>query len=81
LTDCCGLPLGYTVVPANEKEYEPLADLLTGTPASVVIGDKGFWGRDYATRLAATGTTLLTRAKHAPPPTSAANARSPPHNW
>jgi hypothetical protein len=63
LTDCCGLPLGYTVVPANEKEYEPLADLLTGTPASVVIGDKGFWGRDYATRLAATGTTLLTPSK------------------
>src|SRR5581483_3941466 len=32
LTDERGLPLGYTVVPANEKEYEPLADLLTGTP-------------------------------------------------
>ena len=33
LTDARGLPLGYTIVPANEKEYEPLADLLTGTPA------------------------------------------------
>ncbi|HZT85103.1 MAG TPA: hypothetical protein VE984_06740, partial [Gaiellaceae bacterium] len=43
-----------------EKEYEPLADLLTGTPSEVVIGDKGFWGRDYAARLAAAGTTLLT---------------------
>jgi hypothetical protein len=63
LTDDRGLPLGYTVVPANEKEYEPLADLLTGTPAQVVIGDKGFWGRDYTTRLAATGTTLLTPDK------------------
>ena len=30
LTDERGLPLGYTIVPANEKEYEPLADLLTG---------------------------------------------------
>ena len=60
LTDDRGLPLGYTVVPANEKEYEPLADLLTGTPSEVVIADKGFWGRDYATRLAAGGTTLLT---------------------
>ena len=47
LTDTRGLPLGYTIVPANEKEYEPLADLLTGTPADVVIADKGFWGRDY----------------------------------
>ena len=63
LTDSCGLPLGYTVVSANEKEYEPLADLLTGTPAEVVIGDKGFWGRDYAARLAAGGTTLLTPNK------------------
>src|SRR5919198_2205823 len=44
LTDARGLPLGYTVVPANEKEYEPLADLLTGTPAEVVIADQGLWG-------------------------------------
>jgi hypothetical protein len=57
------LPLGDTIVPANEKEYEPLADLLTGTPSEVVIGDKGFWGRDYARRLAAAGTTLLTPDK------------------
>ena len=63
MTDDRGLPLGYTLVPANEKEYEPLADLLTGTPAQVVIGDKGFWGRDYKTRLAASGTTLLTPNK------------------
>jgi len=63
LTDERGLPLGYTIVSANEKEYEPLADLLTGTPSEVVIGDKGFWGRDYAIRLAAAGTTLLTPNK------------------
>jgi IS5 family transposase len=63
LTDARGLPLGYTVVPANEKEYEPLADLLTGTPAAVVVADKGFWGREYQTRLAANGTTLLTPDK------------------
>lgn len=60
LTDARGLPLGYTIVPANEKEYEPLADLLTGTPAEVAIADKGFWGRDYALRLAASETWLLT---------------------
>src|SRR5438874_5103288 len=58
LTDSRGLPPGYTLVPANEKEYEPLADLLTGTQAEIVIADKGFWGRDYHTRLAANGTTL-----------------------
>ena len=63
LTDSRGLPLGYTVVPANEKEYEPLADLLTGTPAAVVVADKGLWGRGYQARLAADGTALLTPAK------------------
>src|SRR5437868_3516150 len=63
LTDERGLPLGYTIVPANEKEYEPLADLLTGTPAEVVIADKGLWGRDYARRLAASGTRLLTPSR------------------
>jgi Transposase DDE domain len=63
LSDLRGLPLGYTIVPAGEKEYEPLADLLTGTPAAVVVADKGFWGRGYQARLAAGGTTLLTPAK------------------
>jgi len=60
LTDERGLPLGYTIVPANEKEYEPLADLLTGTPAEVVIADKGLWGRGYQARLAADEIRLLT---------------------
>ena len=36
--------LGYTLVPANEKEYEPLADLLTGSPSETVIADKGIVG-------------------------------------
>jgi len=60
VADRRGLPLGYTIVPANEKEYEPLADLLTGTPAEVVIADKGLWGRAYHQRLAADGVRLLT---------------------
>ena len=77
LTDERGLPLGYTIVPANEKEYEPLADLLTGTPAEVVIGDKGFWGRDYAKRLAASGTRLLTPDKTRTAANLAANTPSP----
>jgi hypothetical protein len=63
LTDARGLPLGYTLVPANEKEYEPLADLLTGVPAEIVIGDKGLWGRSYRARLAASGIELLTPAR------------------
>jgi Transposase DDE domain len=63
LSDARGLPLGYTVVPAGEKEYEPLADLLTGTPAAIVLADKGLWGASYQARLAASGVELLTPAK------------------
>jgi IS5 family transposase len=63
LTDERGLPLGYTIVAANEHEYEPLADLLTGTPAETVIADKAFWGRGRRERLAADGIRLLTPEK------------------
>jgi len=70
LSDARGLPLGYTLVAANDKEYEPLADLLTGTSAETVIGDKGFWGSAYRTRLAADGVELLTPAKQRTPANS-----------
>ncbi len=63
VSDPRGLPLGYTLVPANEKEYEPLADLLTGVPAETVIADKGLWGSAYRKRLASDGVALLTPAK------------------
>lgn len=67
LSDARGLPLGYTLVPANEKEYEPIADLLTGTPSADLIADKGLWGRGYRERLASGGTRLLTPAKERTP--------------
>jgi hypothetical protein len=60
LTDQRGLPLGYTLVSANEKEYEPLADLLTGRPAEVVMADKDLGRRRYQARLAADEIRLLT---------------------
>jgi len=63
LADERGLPLGYTVVPANEHEREPLADLLTGVPAEVVVADKGFWGESFRARLAADGVQLFTPNK------------------
>jgi len=67
VSDRRGLPLGYTLVPANEKEYEPVADLLTGTAAELLVADKGLWGRAYRARLASGGTTLLTPTKERTP--------------
>ena len=75
LSDPRGLPLGYTLVPASEKEYEPLADLLTGTEAELVIADKGLWGRGYRERLAAVGVELLTPAKQRTPANEARERR------
>jgi IS5 family transposase len=63
VTDRHGLPLGYTITPANEHEFEPLCDLLTGTAAETVIADKAFWGRGRRARLAADGIALLTPDK------------------
>jgi hypothetical protein len=44
-TDRRGLPIAYTRVPANEREYEPLLDLVEA--GETVIADKGLWGRAY----------------------------------
>ena len=75
LSDPRGLPLGYTLVPAGEKEYEPLADLLTGTPSEVVIADKGLWGAAYRERLSTEGVELLTPAKKRTPANEASERR------
>ncbi len=56
-----GLPLGYTLVPANEREYEPLLDLVE--PGETVIGDKGLWGRAYNQRMQCAEVELLTPAR------------------
>jgi Transposase DDE domain len=56
-----GLPLGYTLVPANEHEYEPLLDLVE--PGETVIADKGLWGRAYNQRMQSAEVLLLTPAR------------------
>ncbi len=56
-----GLPLAYTLVPANEHEYEPLLDLVE--PTETVIADKGLWGRAYKQRMECAEVRLLTPAR------------------
>ena len=60
-TDRRGLPLGYTLVPANEKEYEPLLDLVEA--GETVIADKGLWGRAYNEKLECAQVRLLTPSR------------------
>jgi hypothetical protein len=79
LTDGRGLPLGYTVVPANEKEHEP-----TCSPARLPRSSSPRRASGAATTQAgspppAHGCSPPTG--HAPPATSAASTRSPRHSW
>ena len=81
LTDLRGLPLGSTVVPANEHEYEPLADLLTGTPSEIVIADKASGAATTPPASPPPAPPCSPRTRPAAPTTAAANARSPPPAW
>jgi Transposase DDE domain len=60
LTDSTGLPVGYTLVAANEKEYEPVRELTTAHAGCILIADKGLWGREYRQTLALQDVTILT---------------------
>ena len=60
LTDPAGVPVGYTLVAASEKEYEPVRELATAHPGCTLIADKGLWGRQYADTLALQEVSILT---------------------
>lgn len=64
LTDGSGVPLGYDLRPANEREYEPCFALASAHPGTVLFADKGFWGRQFAETLRLVGVELVTPAKH-----------------
>jgi hypothetical protein len=60
LVDRNGLPVGYTLVPANEKEYEPVRELALADGSEILICDKGLWGRQYAETLRLEGIVIHT---------------------
>ncbi len=60
VTDRNGVPLGYTLVAANEKEYEPVRELTTAHAGCTLIADKGLWGREYRETLALQDVSILT---------------------
>jgi hypothetical protein len=60
LVDRSGLPVGYTLVAANEKEYEPVRELALADGSEILIADKGLWGRQYAETLRLEGILIRT---------------------
>lgn len=63
VSDANGLPLGYTLVRAAEKEYEPVYELMSGERGTTLLADKGLWGRGFRERLGLIGIELLTPAR------------------
>jgi hypothetical protein len=60
LTDWRGLPTGYNLVPANEREYEPVRALATADGSPHLVADKGLWGATYAETLSLEDVTIRT---------------------
>lgn len=63
LVDRKGLPCGYTLVPANEKEYASVRELALGDGSDILVADKGLWGRQYAETLRLEGILIRTPAR------------------
>jgi hypothetical protein len=66
-----GLPVGFALAGAKADERQVLLDILAdgelaGRAGQVLIGDKGYYGRDFETALAA-GFTLLRPARKGEP--------------
>ncbi len=64
LVDRNGLPCGYTLVPANEKEHEPVRELALADGSALLVADKGLWGRQYAETLRLEGIVIRTPERH-----------------
>jgi Transposase DDE domain len=67
-----GLPVGFALAGAKADERLVLLDILAdgGLPASpgqVIIGDKGYYGRDFENELATAGLVLLRPARKGEP--------------
>ena len=67
-----GLPVGFALAGAKADERQVLLDILAddelaGRPGQTVIGDKGYYGRDFEAVLAAAGLTLLRPARKGEP--------------
>lgn len=64
LSDQAGVPVGYELAPANEREYEPTFKLACAHPNTVLFADKGLWGREFERTLGLIGVELITPGRH-----------------
>jgi hypothetical protein len=64
MSDRNGVPVGYDLTPAGEREYEPAFRLAQAHPGATLFADKGLWGAEYARTLELIDIELVTPDKH-----------------
>lgn len=77
-----GLPIAYALTGAKADERTVLTDLIASTPAlagggRTIIADKNYYGRQFESDLAATGFTLLRKARAGEKPRPGAQLLKP----
>ena len=77
-----GVPIAYALTGAKADERTVLADLIATTPAlagggRTIIADKNYYGREFESTLAATGFTLLRKARRGEKPRPGAHLFKP----
>ena len=77
-----GLPIAYALTGAKADERTVLTELIESTPAlagggRTIIADKNYYGRHFESTLAATGFTLLRKARAGEKPRPGAHLLKP----
>lgn len=79
IADPKGVPVGYDLVgPKTGQERDSALELAAAHPGSVLLGDKGFWGREYDASMELINIELVTPERHRlgqRPPPEVAKAR------
>lgn len=64
MSDRNGVPVGYDLTPAGEREYEATYRLCQAHPATTLFADKGLWGAEFSRTLELIDIHLVTPQKH-----------------
>ena len=65
ISDPKGVPVGYDLVgPKTGQEREAALELAAGHAGSVLLADKGFWGREYDASMGLIDVELVTPERH-----------------
>jgi hypothetical protein len=64
MSDRNGVPVGYDLTPAGEREYDATYRLAQAHSGATLFADKGLWGADFQRTLELIDIHLVTPGKH-----------------